>query len=250
MKLTDTAANPLAFDEIRKRSRRPWGGSLKNYRCFCCGSGMNLANHHIAPRAEGGSDSHRNKVTLCSTCHNAVEGMSWAGIVARREAIRSERRTGAASEETHTERCPTYVSAEDKERFNLARQLRELNSAGTLEEYFSLRQAPAPNSPTGVLMLAVLGKFPGITFEQARAKANVLLDLAAGKRVYRVPPVLTDEEQEARRLAVRARFAALNGSGTSPRTPVNRISSVRGLKKSSGKGLGTWISAPIGGVRV
>jgi hypothetical protein len=55
-------------------------------------------------------------------------------------------------------------------------------------------------------MAAVLEKFPSITFEQARARAHELLNRAAGKRVYRVPPVLTEEEEAARRTAIRARF--------------------------------------------
>lgn len=56
-------------------------------------------------------------------------------------------------------------------------------------------------------MLAVLGKFPSFTFEQARTKANDLLAEAGRKRVYRVPPVLTDEEQAERFTKVRERFA-------------------------------------------
>jgi len=44
-------------------------------------------------------------------------------------------------------------------------QAYQLNPAGTLEEYFSLPEAPAANSPVGSLMLAVLKKFPGETFD-------------------------------------------------------------------------------------
>ena len=103
-----------------------------------------------------------------------------------------------------------------------------LTTDRTLEEYFSLPQAPAANSPVGRLMPAVLGKFPAYTFEQARAKANALLDCAAGKRVYRVPPVLSEEEQEARRQSVRARFS---GPTCILECPENRVSSVGGLNK-------------------
>lgn len=85
------SAGPQTFDEVRKLSKRPWGGPLKAKTCFCCGSGMHLSNHHIEPRSNNGSDSHRNKVTLCTKCHDAVEGEPWAAILARREEIRTER---------------------------------------------------------------------------------------------------------------------------------------------------------------
>jgi hypothetical protein len=82
---------PQEFDDIRKLRKRPWGGALKASRCFCCGSILRLANHHIEPRSEGGSDDRRNKVTLCSICHDAVEGKPWSAILARRDSIREER---------------------------------------------------------------------------------------------------------------------------------------------------------------
>jgi hypothetical protein len=56
-------------------------------------------------------------------------------------------------------------------------------------------------------MVSVIAKFPGISFEAARIRTNDLLDQAGGKRNYRLPPVLTDEEQQARRDSVRARFS-------------------------------------------
>ena len=77
---------------------------------------------------------------------------------------------------------------------------------GDLAEYFALTDTPAANSPVGRLMVKVLAKFPGYTLEQARVKANELQTEAAGKRNYVAPAVLTDEEQETRRKAVRARF--------------------------------------------
>lgn len=167
---------PLDFEEIRKRSSRPWGGALKSYRCFCCGSGLNLANHHITPRDEGGSDHPRNKVTLCSKCHDAVEGMAWTDILARRESFQREA-VGSSSE-----------------------------SPETFAEYFSRQTTPSANSPVGRLMVAVVAKFPHISFNDARNRANALLDVAAGKRVYRIPPVLTDEERDKRCMEVRERF--------------------------------------------
>jgi len=78
---------------------------------------------------------------------------------------------------------------------------------GDVAEYFAMPDTPAADSPVGKLMFKVLEKFPGFTYEQARAKAGELLAESAGKRIYRTPAVLSDEEQETRRKAVRARFA-------------------------------------------
>jgi HNH endonuclease len=88
---TEPQPRPGDFDDVRKLSKRPWGGALKAATCFCCGSGLRLLNHHIEPRDAGGSDSPRNKVTLCTTCHDAVEGMEWKEILARRDRVRAER---------------------------------------------------------------------------------------------------------------------------------------------------------------
>ncbi|HEY2118630.1 MAG TPA: hypothetical protein VGH37_05550 [Candidatus Acidoferrum sp.] len=76
------------------------------------------------------------------------------------------------------------------------------------EVYFARADTPSVNSPVGSLMVKVLGKFPNITFDEARVKANSLLNEAAGKRIYRIPPPLTDAEIEARRKAMKARFAS------------------------------------------
>jgi len=44
-------------------------------RCFICGEGNpNVFNrHHIIRRSQGGADSDENLVTLCASCHEAVE---------------------------------------------------------------------------------------------------------------------------------------------------------------------------------
>jgi HNH endonuclease len=83
--------NPASLDATRRRSKRRWGGKLKDYKCFCCGSATHLSNHHIEPRDAGGSDSEKNKVTLCNACHNVLEGEPWSAIVDRKEKIQSER---------------------------------------------------------------------------------------------------------------------------------------------------------------
>jgi hypothetical protein len=72
--------------------------------------------------------------------------------------------------------------------------------------YLEREDTPAPTSPVGALMLRILAKNPRIDLEGARAEAHELLNRVAGKRVYRVPPVLTEEELAARRMARRARF--------------------------------------------
>jgi hypothetical protein len=68
-------------------------------------------------------------------------------------------------------------------------------SINPIDEYFERPDTPAANSPVGVLMVKIIGKNPGITFEGARAEANRLLDKAARAKVYRFPQVLSPEEQ-------------------------------------------------------
>ena len=41
--------------------------------CRRCGTGENLSVHHVVPRDSGGSDEINNLVTLCLSCHDAVE---------------------------------------------------------------------------------------------------------------------------------------------------------------------------------
>lgn len=42
-------------------------------RCPVCRSKLAVSSHHVKPRAEGGGNSHRSKVSLCVQCHNIVE---------------------------------------------------------------------------------------------------------------------------------------------------------------------------------
>jgi len=76
----------------------------------------------------------------------------------------------------------------------------------TLQGYFALPDTPAASSPVGVLMGRILEKDPGIGFEVARTHANALLDRAAGKKVYRVPKVLSAAEELAQRERLLRRF--------------------------------------------
>jgi hypothetical protein len=79
----------------------------------------------------------------------------------------------------------------------------------TLNDYFALPETPAANSPAGALLFKVLAKNPDMRFEEARTVANALLDKAAGSRVYRLPRVLSPEEQAEQKERMRARFNPL-----------------------------------------
>lgn len=68
-----------------------------------------------------------------------------------------------------------------------------------IAEYFNQAHTPAPGSPVGTLMVKVLAKFPGMDFDTARAEANKLLDMAAGRKNYQTPKVLSDAEKAEQR---------------------------------------------------
>jgi len=42
-------------------------------KCRHCGVRKHLTVHHIKPRSEGGENTERNLITLCSDCHDRVE---------------------------------------------------------------------------------------------------------------------------------------------------------------------------------
>lgn len=68
-------------------------------RCPLCDKEA-TSEHHIKPRSEGGGDEPRNKVLLCKSCHDRVEGIAFTPAL-----IESERRKikghGATSGETY-----------------------------------------------------------------------------------------------------------------------------------------------------
>jgi hypothetical protein len=68
-----------------------------------------------------------------------------------------------------------------------------------LEEYFSRLDTPSRNSPVGNTMVRIFAKYPGISFEDARAKAHELLNTAAKSRIYRGPVILSAEELAERK---------------------------------------------------
>jgi len=75
-----------------------------------------------------------------------------------------------------------------------------------LSAWFAKPDAPAAASPVGRLVQAIVEKNPGIGFEDARAEADALLWQAAGRKVYKVPPVLSPAEKEAARERLKAAF--------------------------------------------
>lgn len=44
-------------------------------KCYICGDDRenSLEEHHIVPRRYGGSDRDRNLITVCASCHSAIE---------------------------------------------------------------------------------------------------------------------------------------------------------------------------------
>jgi hypothetical protein len=45
--------------------------------CAACGVERDLQDHHLVPRAAGGSDDLANIITLCTPCHWRVHDLSW-----------------------------------------------------------------------------------------------------------------------------------------------------------------------------
>jgi len=43
--------------------------------CVMCGTKKNLHNHHVVPRALGGSDKKSNLITVCVRCHAKIHGL-------------------------------------------------------------------------------------------------------------------------------------------------------------------------------
>lgn len=54
---------------------------------------------------------------------------------------------------------------------------------------------PAVDSPAWSVFVQVLAKFPGLTVEEARDKANALIQESAGRRSFAMPKVLSDAEK-------------------------------------------------------
>ena len=69
----------------------------------------------------------------------------------------------------------------------------------TLNEYFALPDTPAKGSPVGLLMLKIIEKYPDMQPEDAREKANSMIQKAAGRYNFQMPKVHSQEEIAAMR---------------------------------------------------
>lgn len=59
-------------------------------KCYVCGD-KKAAMHHIKPRAEGGTDDHRNLIPLCKEHHDQLEGKNWLGFNMARTRYKKEK---------------------------------------------------------------------------------------------------------------------------------------------------------------
>ncbi len=82
----------------------------------------------------------------------------------------------------------------------------------TLAEYFARPDTPMKESAVGVLMVRVVEKNPGISFEAARAEANNLLRQAAGRCHYRVFSVLSPSEKAEAESRTKMRFNSIRNA--------------------------------------
>jgi hypothetical protein len=67
-------------------------------------------------------------------------------------------------------------------------------------------------------MVRLLDRYPELSFDEARAKANGLLAKAAKRVNYQTPAVLTQEQEDRQRLRLEGLKSAVNrvsGSGVS-----------------------------------
>jgi hypothetical protein len=70
----------------------------------------------------------------------------------------------------------------------------------------SVSSKPDKNSPCGLLMKKIMEKCPSISFDEARREAHRLLEIAAGRRNYRVPAPQTPEERATEKARLRTAF--------------------------------------------
>jgi len=59
--------DPLSYDGLRRQILRRDG-----WRCQSCGAMSNLEVHHREFRSQGGDDSEKNLIALCSECHRTL----------------------------------------------------------------------------------------------------------------------------------------------------------------------------------
>jgi hypothetical protein len=94
----------------------------------------------------------------------------------------------------------------------------------TLSQYFAKPDTPAANSPVGVVMVKVLEKYPRLSFEEARAKANALIQESACRKRFSMPKVLSEaeltEQTERLKTAWKPRIGANAGVSSTASTPI------------------------------
>ena len=77
-----TAGRKLIGDEFQQseyegrnfRAKVLW---RDNYTCQHCGSKEELQSHHILPRISSGTNTPKNGITLCKTCHSSLHAGEW-----------------------------------------------------------------------------------------------------------------------------------------------------------------------------
>jgi hypothetical protein len=57
--------------------------------CAACGIERDLQDHHLVPRAAGGSDDLTNIITLCTPCHWRVHDQCWPANKSHSELTRN-----------------------------------------------------------------------------------------------------------------------------------------------------------------
>ena len=66
-KAAPSRLDPLSYECLRQQILRRDG-----WRCQSCGAMSNLEVHHWEFRSQGGDDSEKNLIALCSECHRTL----------------------------------------------------------------------------------------------------------------------------------------------------------------------------------
>jgi len=59
--------DPSSYESLRQKILR-----RDSWRCQLCGTMSNLEVHHRQFRSQGGDDSEKNLIALCSECHRTL----------------------------------------------------------------------------------------------------------------------------------------------------------------------------------
>ena len=66
-------------------------------KCFICGTQDQVNNHHIKPKAKGGTNHKRNLLPVCEKHHNEIEEFSWEEIMKLKQSVKADNRLWAKS---------------------------------------------------------------------------------------------------------------------------------------------------------